>query len=60
MEESGEIISYPDIIYIMFAVIVGLIIDKRGKRGVIMALGFAVFASSQFIFSILGACPPRE
>jgi MFS family permease len=60
MEESGEIISYPDIIYILFAAIVGFIIDKRGKRGVILALGFAVSALSQFIFSFLKACPPKE
>ena len=60
MEESGLIISYPDIIYILFGVIVGLLIDKRGKKGVVLALGFAVFASSQFIFSMLNACPPKE
>ncbi len=60
MDESGKIIIYPDIVYILLSIFIALLIDKRGNKGFVLAFGFILMFVSQFIFYNLEACPPLE
>jgi MFS family permease len=52
LEESGTILSFPDIIYIVFGPILGFIIDKKGYKGIILLIGFLlVFISHVLLYS---------
>jgi len=60
MEESGRIMTYPDIIYIFSGVFVACFIDKKGKKGFVLAVGFALLLLSTTIFYQLDVCPANK
>jgi MFS family permease len=56
MEESGTIISFPDVIYIIIGPFLGYLTDKKGKKGIIMMFGFLMCIASHFLFYRFPAC----
>jgi MFS family permease len=56
LQESGIIITFPDIVFIFLGGFFGFFIDKFGKRGSAITVGFAMLFFSHLIFYNLSAC----
>lgn len=57
MEESSQIISYPDIVYMILSLFVAAFVDKRGKKGIVLISGFTVLGMAHLTFILLAASP---
>jgi hypothetical protein len=57
LQESGIIIAFPDIVFIFMGGFLGFFVDKRGKRGFLLTVGFMMLFLSNFIFYKYDACP---
>jgi MFS family permease len=56
LQESGVIITFPDIVFIIMGGFFGFFVDKHGKRGSIITIGFGMLFVSHLIFFNLNAC----
>lgn len=50
MQESGIIIAFPDIVFIIMGGFLGYFVDKKGKRGYLLIIGFFMLFLSNLIF----------
>ena len=50
LQESGTVIAFPDIVFIFTGAFLGFFVDKRGKRGFVLGIGFLMLLASHFIF----------
>ena len=57
LQESGMIIAFPDIVFILMGGFLGYFVDKKGKRGYLLAFGFIMLFFSHLTFYGYKACP---
>jgi MFS family permease len=60
LQETGTIIAIPFIVFIFLAPFLGIIMDKIGKRGYILIVGFVALFLSQLIFLNFEECPSND
>jgi MFS family permease len=59
-QETGTIIAFPFIVFLFLGPFLGFITDKKGQKGYVLIVGFALLFFAHVIFFNFKPCPPND